>query len=318
MTRRKNTQAVTGRRRSQNAADIIGAEVEGLRRLGFGPFTHPEIERWIARVLLFYHMRKKCNADLIKLRDSCLPGCDALFDFGRQQLPHVKPADFPHVAIETRTPTTIRSELVYIDSWAKLRAAAHHSVAQHWMLSLESWTVPRNLRVDWFLDALIRILCGWRASPEGARTLQFGLPGSLPHNPHKRFGSVRDELRQRVDQLVASGPPPAIPAYNPAAQTREEHLSSIRELLEAHHSAQENRFMAAGFHPTVLKRARSGETWEHMNWFIAYQIHNKTAAKIAESTRGDSIDESGINQAIRKLAQILDVPLRSRTSRPVP
>ena len=244
--RSKKPQGATARRH-RNARDPIGAEVAALKRLGFGPLSHPEIESWIARVLLFYRMGKTCKSDLIELRDSCLPGCGALFDFGRQQLPDVKPADFPHVGVETQeSPTKIGVELVWIDSWEKLRSATGHQVAKQWMASLESWATLRHLHVDWFFDALIRILCGWHVDPNAAERLRFGFPASFGHNRHQRLGSVDGELRQRVNRLVVSVPPPAIPAYSPAAQTREEHTAAVQNLLDAHHLEQEKRFQAAG------------------------------------------------------------------------
>jgi hypothetical protein len=310
----KNPQSATAGRR-RDARDPIGAEVAALNRLGFGRLSHPQIESWIARVLLFYRMGSTCKSDLIELRGSCLPGCSALFDFGRQQLPGVKPADFPHVAVETQNSATrICSELVYIDSWEKLRAAASHQVANEWVASLESWATPRHLCVDWFFDALIKILCDWHVDPEAARRLRFGFPGSLGHTPHQRFGSVGSELRQRVNHLVVPVPAPTIPVYNPAAQTREEHIAVVQNLLHGHHLEQERRFRTAGFRATIVKRARSGRAWDHMDWFISFQIHNRTAAEIAAPKQKNPIGENAVNQAIGKLARVLDIPLRSGTS----
>jgi hypothetical protein len=294
---------------------VIGTEVEKLERLGFGSLTHPEIEQWIARVLLLYRMRQLCKADLIQLRESCVPACSALFDFGRQRIPDY-PADFPAVSIDTYlSPSTRQSKLLVIDTWAKLREASlQYPVADELKLKIETWAVTRNLGVDWFLDALVRILCAWHTFPETKKYLRFGLPASFSNGPHQRLGSVHKELHVRINQLANAGPPLMISPYNPATQSREEHKAYVLNLLSSHHSSQEKRFLEAGFKATVLKRARSGRAWEHMGWFILYQIHGRKAAEIAGTVQGEAIGENAVTQAIRKLAGIMNIDVRSDTS----
>jgi hypothetical protein len=75
------------------AASLVSSPPLYLRTAVFlsnqpGPpqFTHPEIERWIAQVLLFSQMNARYPQRLAALRDSCLPIYIEMFDVGKRLL----------------------------------------------------------------------------------------------------------------------------------------------------------------------------------------------------------------------------------------
>jgi hypothetical protein len=295
--------------------EIIADEVESLYRDGFGALSIPEIERQIARIVLFKRMRSLCKPDLTHLRETCLPRYTALFEFGRKQVSRY--ADFPQVKI---TPSDeagrAKSEtVVLVDSWkALLVAAAYVPLAEDLKNGIFSWSKQRNIAVKWFMDALLRNLTGWHLQPPGAKQLHFFLPAGLSYSDTKRFSGTAGYSRYLKD-LAASGPGFQSPIYNPAIQTREEHQNEVVESLKAYHAAQEERFLAEGFTETRAKRGRRGDPWEGLNWFIRYQICGQLAREIASAAGKESIDETAVNRAVRELCIVLGIPVRPRTSK---
>ena len=77
-------------------SDLVKAYVEEYGRLGFGSLTNAETEQWVARVMLFHHMKTMCKARIIALRKRALPLYLALFDAGRKQIPESR-ADIPEL-----------------------------------------------------------------------------------------------------------------------------------------------------------------------------------------------------------------------------
>ncbi len=93
-------------------------------------------------------------------------------------------------------------------------------------------------------------------------------------------------------------------------QTRKEHLAAVVEALNRYYTEQEDRFLAAGFIPTVRKRKRGRPAWRHMDWFVKYQIKGLQTKKF-----GPTVSETAKNKAIRDIAKLLGIHLRSRTSK---
>jgi hypothetical protein len=295
--------------------EIIADEVESLYRDGFGALSIPEIERQIARIVLFKRMRSLCKPDLTHLRETCLPRYTALFEFGRKQVSRY--ADFPQVMITASVGAgRPKSEpVVLVDSWkALLVVATHAPLADKLKNGIFSWSKQRNVAVEWFLDALLRNLTGWHLQPVGAEQLHFFLPTGLSYSDTKRFSGTAEYSRFLKD-LAASGPPFQSPIYNPAIQTREEHQNEVVERLKAYHAAQEDRFLAEGFTETRAKRGRRGDPWEGLNWFVRYQICGQLAGEIAGAAGKKSVDETAVNKAVRDLSRVLELPLRPRTTK---
>ncbi len=304
--------------RPKNPCAAMCAQVAELRRTGFGALTHFEIEAWIARVLLFCRMRSLCEKDLRKLRKECLPAYRTLLALSRERNPNLR-GDMPGLEIKTLlTGGTTRSNTVFVDSWGALcKAMFQYPEASALHSKLEKWTRDRGLCADWFRDAILRILCGWVAFPPAAKILRFCFPGSLTHSLDDRIGSVHDALHPIVKHLASLTPPPPIVAYNPAMQTRTEHAARAKETLAKYYLAQEERFLAAGFKPSTPKRARTGEPWEHIDWFIRFQIHRELTRDIASSYPIEPpLTESGVNKGIQEVAFILQTPLHSMSSAP--
>jgi len=288
-----------------------------LRRTGFGALTHFEIEAWIARVLLFCRMRVLCEKELRKLRTEGVPAYRTLLAFSRERNPNLR-GDMPGLEIKTLlTPRTMRSTAVFVDSWKALcRVSFQFPEAGALRLKLEKWTEDRGLCSDWFRDAVLRILCGWATFPRTARSLHFCFPGSLSYSPNGRIGSVHDALHPIVKHLASVAPPPPNVPYNPAMQTRKEHAAKVKEQLARYYLEQEERFLAAGFKSSTPKRARTGQPWEHMDWFIRFQVRGELTRDIVSSYSIKPPTESGVNKGIQEVALLLQTPLRSMSSAP--
>ena len=206
------------------ASRTIAAAIADLKSLGFGTLTHPEIEIWIARVVLFERMLALCAKDVTELKTSTLPSYEALFQLGKQLLPYVRGGDIPHVSIETKLgPTRVREELLWINSWRDLYLAAlHHPAARDLKTKLEAWARNRHLVVEWFLDALLHNLCGWHVTPDGASEHRFSMPGMFLTGSSLRFGGVSSEFHRAVKFLGSVGPP----SYDSLIQPARRHGKS--------------------------------------------------------------------------------------------
>ena len=91
----------------------------------------------------------------------------------------------------------------------------------------------------------------------------------------------------------------------------------VRDALAKHHQEQEQRFLSAGFKPSTPKRARAGKPWEHMDWFIRFQVRGEFTRSIVSSYLvSPPLTESGVNKGIQEIARLLQTPLRSTNSEP--
>lgn len=291
--------------------DRIADTVESLYGNGFGAVTVPEIERQIARIVLFKRMRKHCKPDLERLRATCLPLYVALYKLGGTQL-RAK-TDFPRV-ITTGTSTALHKTAVLVSSWTALeQASGVCPAAEELRAKLSAWATERNIVVVWFLDALLRNLAAWHLFPQLADELVFTFPTSFAHSTKRRFSGSSYDQRVAM-KLAASGPSIDLPIYNPAFQTREEHQAEVLGKLLRYHVVQESKFLTSGFVRTRLRRGRRGDPWEPIDWFIEYQMHGLLAKEIvARSTGEGSLGESAISQAVGEACELLEVPRRRRS-----
>lgn len=287
--------------------------VMALERLGFGELTEPGTQEWIVRVVLFQSMQRLCRKHLRELRESCVPTVQALIESGKRQFGRAA-GEFPAVAIELKIDQqTTRQELLWIDSLKALRIAADHIMEVRQLQTiLENWASRCHVSEDWFLDAIVRILTVWSVSPEAADDLEWRYPGSLSSAPEWRFGDGDPALYELITALAEVEPPPSIPVYNPAMQTQKEHRASVEASLNKYYEQQEARFKLRGFIPSTRKRRRTAPAWVHMDWFVKYQINERTAAQIARGIDNRELGENAINKAVRDIAKLLQVPLRQQ------
>jgi hypothetical protein len=89
---------------------------------GIGSLSHPETDRWIARVILFRRMRALCDPDIKELEMVRLPAYEALFELGKRMLPHMS-GDDPYLPIETQlSKSQRRVDLLWVDSISETTA----------------------------------------------------------------------------------------------------------------------------------------------------------------------------------------------------
>ena len=69
--------------------DAAESEIINSKRLGFGVLTHPQIDRWIARMVLLRRMRTLCSADITEIETVALPLYESLFQLGMKLLPTI-------------------------------------------------------------------------------------------------------------------------------------------------------------------------------------------------------------------------------------
>jgi hypothetical protein len=132
---------------------IFSDELFKLKQSGFGRFTHPEIERWIAQVLAFSRMNDRYPRQLAALRDSCLPIYIEMFDVGKRLLPLAR-GGIPTLPVYG--PEGEIAGFTTIDGWQALNIATQqHPVAQQLLECIRTWVAKQNLDVEWVRDALI-------------------------------------------------------------------------------------------------------------------------------------------------------------------
>ena len=100
--------------------------------------------------------------------------------------------------------------------------------------------------MGWFLDVIVEHLCAWRVLPKNSPRCQFSMPGTMQSGTGLRFAGNSPEFHGAIKGLGATKPP-AIPPYNPAMQTPQEHTALVIEIMDAHHKELENRFLHCRF-----------------------------------------------------------------------
>jgi hypothetical protein len=305
--------ATTGRERKAVQFKGIAERLEEFGKLGLGTMVHPETACWCARSILFLHMEKTLADDLQELRDSSLPLYRALLERGRKMLPGDH-SDFPAMVIQDVLPNNAtRARLHYVQSWASLKQAAEHSTAaKELMTAVSEWTGARHMIEDWFLDSILGNLCVWCKSPEAGMTLRWSYTGSLAEGKDHRVGPDAKRLHGwgTLDHRLAV---PAVKPYNPSTQTRVEYQRELQLEFDRYCALQEDVFAEAEFEQTVRKRARTSDSPSlHFDWFIEYQIQERSGPQIAQKYKQGKIGEDAIHHALRDLAGVLQVTLRPR------
>ena len=298
---------------------IIPSHLLSLRQIGFGDFTIPVIERYVARHLLFHFIDKLCSPELAALKGNAFPLYCQLHEIGCRQRgkddTHV-----PFVGIEylLHAQNARVSELVSIDSWHNLEKVGRHlDAAAKLHRAIETWARPHNVLVDWFLDALLRNLCAWRL--EG-RQIAFFYPGSMSFGPIGRFGGDKDIPGEvfHVGTALEKMFPLRLPEpFNPLTQRRSEHWKHVEKAYEEYYTMREKHLTEIGFTKVKRKRDRSGDPWVHVEWFVRYQVKGWTAERIADRIKprtagADTIGATGIYHAVSDFSDLVELPLRPK------
>lgn len=294
-------------------ARIFSDELLKLKQSGFGALTHPEIERWIAHVLLFSAMNKRYPRRLALLRDSCLPIYTEMFEVGKRLLPDVR-GDLPTLPVFGR-----ESEITgftTIDGWqALIKAMRQHLVVQQLHAAMKTWIANQNLEAEWVLDAIVKLFCPWRMSPETAKRPLFFITGSMSIGRDRRLAVVTGALHRLIYQLAPASDKFSVAGYNPAMQTRKEHIDEVLALLRKHQLQQEQRYVVAGFSVSKPKRPKKRRPWEELDWFLQYQVGGKSGSEIASTVPGTgSITEAAVMSGVREASALLQIPMRRTTS----
>ena len=294
-------------------ARIFSDELLKLKQSGFGAFTHPEIERWIARVLLFSVMNIRYRRRLALLRDSCLPIYTEMFEVGKRLLPHVR-GDIPTLPVVGHEGEI--TGFTTINGWQVLNhATEQHPVAQQLRAGMKTWVAKQNLEAEWVLDAIVKLFCAWRMSPETAERPLFFITGSMSLGRDRRLAVVTGALHCLIYQLAPASDKFSVAAYNPAMQTRKEHTDEVLALLRKHQVQQEQRFGAAGFSVSKPKRPKKRRPWEELDWFLQYQVGGKSGSEIASTVSGSgSITEAAVMSGVREASALLQIQMRLTTS----
>jgi hypothetical protein len=292
---------------------VFSDELLNLKHSGFGALTHPEIDRWIAQTLLVSRLNSLYPKRLRTLRDNCLSTYLDLFDAGKRLLPDLV-RDFAELPIVTSIGLVETHAAVLIDSWKNLDlAATQHEVAGELRNRVMLWAQRQNLVAGWFLDVVIKMLMVWRLAPETAGRPLFFKTGGMSIGSDRRLGDVSLELRRIIYQLAPAKDKFAVPAYNPAMQTRQEHSNEVMNLLRQHQLELEDRFKAAGFILSRPRRARKRRVWEDIDWFLHYQVGGRSVREIASGVKdAGSISEVAVNKTLAGLAALLQMPLHRR------
>jgi hypothetical protein len=304
--------ALSGKEKKPAPSLSIAARLEKAGKIGFGTMTHQEGARWVARVMLFDRMEKMMSDYLLRLKATALSHYTALYELGRNTTP-IHTSNVPALTIHERLPDGgehFRAH--YVTDWSSLcEAADHFDEAGLLASAVSDWAERMHMGIGWFLDAIVTNLFGWRAQPEG---LGWSYPGSymeLQHGHRVGGGDMRNiHGWGGLDRVV---PAPTVRPYNPSTQTRQEHLADLQLDLNKYYEQQEGTFAKAGFQPTTQKRKRSGNSpWLHFEWFIQYQMQERTGAEIAEAQGLKGSGEDAVSKALRDLAELLPVTLRPR------
>jgi len=289
-----------------------------LEKLGLGAMTHPETQRWIARVVLCAHIERMMVADLRNLQESCLPLYAGLHELGRETL-QADHSHFPALVIQAAISDNTKRQCVHhVESWSSLcEAGTHFHLAKQLETAMLAWADDRHMNVDWFLDAVLMNLCGWRLDQEARKKPHWVYPGSMAAGQYHRTGI---DLRRLHGWGTLDGviPPPVVKPYNPSAQTRREHQQEFTLELDRYYTKQEEFFAISGFQKTTPKRARTvkDSPWLHFDWFVEYQMQERPAKEIAKKYTLHAIGEDAIYSALVDLARLLEVPLRPWVKRP--
>jgi hypothetical protein len=310
--------AATGSKRKAVPVKGIPERLGELGKLGLGAMTDPETACWIARVILFDRMQKSLADDLQKLRDSSLPLYQALLERGRKMLPGDY-SDFPALVIHDVLPNNVtQARRHYVQSWSSLEQAAEHfTAAKELMTAVREWAGARHMMADWFLDSILSNLCVWSKNRQAEQDVWWLYSGSLAEGRNHLVGPDAQRLHGwgTLDHRIAV---PAVKPYNPSTQTRDEYQREHQLELDRYYARQEDVFAEAGFEPTVQKRKRASDSpWLHVDWFIQYQIQERSGPQIAQKYKGGKIGEDAIHHALRDLAGVLEVTLRPRVKRPL-
>jgi hypothetical protein len=297
----------------------IAGRLAELDKLGLGAMTHPETKRWIARTILFAHMKRMMAQQLRNLRDTCLPQYRALHELGCT-MPIARFSSFPVLVIEevtvTATGRTQTQRSHSVDSWSSLRQAADHfREARELSNSIKEWTSALNMNRGWFNNAVLMNLCGWRMDTKAEQELSWVFPGAMSLEPTSRTGIDIQRLHGSgtLDRAI---PVPAVRPYNPSTQTRMEHQSELKAELISYYAKQEALFSRAGFQKTTQKRARTEEDpWLHFKWFVKYQMQNQPGSEIVKKYHLGT-GEGTVYRALRELATVLQVTLRPQVKKP--
>jgi hypothetical protein len=308
--------AATGSKRKAAYVKGIPRRLEDRGELGLGAMTHPETECWIARSILFRRMEKALVKELRSLRDNSLPHYRALLHRGRETLPGDH-SDFPAMVIREMLPNNAeRLRRHYVTDWSSLKQAAeHYKEAKDLSTTISNWSVARYMMADWFLDSILGNLCVWSKIRGAVKVLPWSYAGVLAGGESHRVGPDAQRLHGwgALDHQIDV---PVVKPYNPSTQTREEHQREVQVALNRYHAKQEDLFAAAGFENTISKRARaSKDPWLHFDWFIQYQIQERSGSEIAQKYRKGNLEESAIHHALRPLARILQVTLRAMVNK---
>jgi hypothetical protein len=301
-------------KKGEDLARQIAVKFKSGGKLGFGTLVSKEIETDVGRVLLFDAMREHAASRIAELRDSCLPLYQALFLL-RQGTGLTGRCDFPDMVIVERRGNNTHSRRHQIGSWSDLREAGNHFdsalALQH---AMDTWATRCNVKTDWMMDAILRNLTEWNKQSPDSGPWGWFYPLIFYESHLGQYlwtPSCRDPS---VDRLARLLPSPAVPPYVPTAQTRREHHAQVSVKLEQYYNLQENLFRMQGFKQTTAKRAKAGDTWEHILWFVEYQVLTRTCGRIAERYTARAISETAVYQAVARFAKIVKFRLRSKTS----
>jgi hypothetical protein len=261
-------------------------------------------------------MEKALVKELRSLCDNSLPHYRALLDRGREILPGDH-SDYPALVIREVLPNNAgRLRRHYVTDWSSLKLAAEHfEEAKDLITAISNWSVARHMMADWFLDSVLRNLCVWGKIRGAVKGLPWSYAGVLAGGESQRVGPDAQRLHGwgALDHQIDV---PVVKPYNPSTQTRAEHQRELQLELNRYYAKQEDLFTAAGFKKTASKRARaSKDPWLHFDWFIQYQIQERSGSEIAQKYRQGNLVEGAIHHALGPLARILQVTLRAMVNK---
>jgi hypothetical protein len=160
--------------------------------------------------------------------------------------------------------------------------------------AIDRWMADYNIRAPWVLQTVMRMLRFWERAPERMEQPIWFTPG------------IRESHQVPAERVELAVPLPSIDDFLMEVESdiRRRYVEGFGAELERHLKALRTEATSQGI-PVAQEKLQD----QHYEWLVRYQVLGESADAIAQSVQRD---RKTVDEAVKRLAKYLDLPLRSK------